>query len=50
MSKEVELNDGSILDIDKDEIYIEDISGGQITMDSDTAIEMAEAIIKYYKE
>lgn len=49
MSKEVELNDGSILDMDKEEVYIEDLSGGQITMDADTAIEMAEAILKYYE-
>lgn len=49
MSKEVELNDGSILDMDKEEVYIEDPSGGQITMDADTAIEMAEAILKYYE-
>jgi hypothetical protein len=49
MSNEIELNDGSILDMDKDEVYIEDPSGGQITMDADTAVEMAEAIIKHYQ-
>lgn len=50
MGKEIELNNsGVIMDMDESEVYIEDISGDQMTLDSETAIEMAEAILKYYQ-